>query len=529
MITLTLGALLPCATCSIAFDLKRGHALSQPPHRHNFPTIGLRQRQGTVYVAARICCYLLTMKAVTSRRAASVALSLCRARKVQTAAWNLPISPGGTLKVRLPTVCTLRVSALDPRTADGGWDRAHITLHVEPHAGGAPISAEEASRVADGFGLAVVTDYEPGKNFLQLETLRESESDTIKRFVHVVRAWLGGPFRASRPQYDSNVVVDVRLPGKFDLDLEVHDGAVEVADTFEGDVKIFTDHADVTVNRLKSMYIDIEAGDGDVTACMLQGNASVRSRQGNIDIAKAQGPSVAINSREGDVQARAVYADYASVRTLSGSVRLGGAQGRMYIRTADGNVEVAGVEGRLDVETDSGDVEAQLSVPEKISLRSRVGDIAISVPPSLHAKLMLNASERGIDVDPSLVIDEADLATKRSSRVHPSAPGKVSRPARSKNAIVRGWLGVQGSSVVTSGIRGAVEANAKSDVPITLYARAPNGEITLNPGIWAGFATADPHSRTRFPRWPSASYPPPLETASNDGPFLKKKMSSVSS
>lgn len=427
----------------------------------------------------------------TAARAARAARPLL-ARSVQTASWNVPIAPGGTLKARLPTVCTLRVSAADPLAA-GAWDSAQVSLHVEPHDGGKPISEEEAHRVAAGFGMRVACDYEPGKNFLLLETARESGRASLGRVMHQLRAWIGGPFRDYRPQYDSNVVVDVRLPGKFDLDVEVLDGSVNLLSTFEGNVKLSSDYANFNINRLKSMYIDIDAGEGDVQAVVLQGNVSIRSVEGDIDIAKVQGPSFKLNTRDGDVQARAVYADYTSVRTSTGNVRLGGAQGNTNIRTTEGSVEVAAVEGKLVVETDCGDVETQLSLPEKVSLRSRTGDIVIAVPPSLHSKVMLQAAEP-VDV---------------ASGVSLSRSYQGSVPGEDRGATVRGWIGDADDS----------EASDAAKVPRTIFARAPRGEIAIAPGQWASFTIPSQSSKdstqARFPRW-AAAFPPPFVSDDTD-------------
>lgn len=444
-------------------------------------------RSSVVEAVAHLCAMLST----AARAARGVRPLL--ARNVQTASWNVPIAPGGTLKARLPTVCTLRVSAADP-LAPEGWNSACVTLHVEPHEGGKPISEDEARRVAAGFGMRVACDYEPGKNFLLLETARESGRASFGRLMHHVREWIGGPFRDYRPQYDSNVVVDVRLPGKFDLDVELLDGNVALLSTFEGNVKLSSDYANFKINRLKSMYIDIDAGEGDVQAVVLQGNVSIRSIEGDIDIAKVQGPSFKLNTRDGDVQARAVYADYTSVRTSTGNVRLGGAQGNTNIRTTEGSVEVAAVEGKLVVETDCGDVETQLSLPEKVSLRSRTGDIVIAVPPSLHSKVMLQAAEP-VDVGSGVSLDR-------------SYQGSV--PGEDRGATVRGWIGEAGAS----------EAHDEVQTPRTIFARAPRGEISIAPGQWAAFTipthSSDDSAKTRFPRW-AAAFPPPFVSDNTEG------------
>lgn len=460
-----------------------------------------------------VLCTCVNLAAVFELRRAMLLTTVVRAarfarpltRNVQTASWTVPIAPGGTLKARLPTACTLRVSAADPH-APGGWNAAQVSLRVEPHAGGKPISEEEARRVAAGFGMRVAGDYEPGKNFLLLETMRESGRASLGRLMHHVREWIGGPFRDYRPQYDSNVVVDVRLPGKFNLDVEVLDGAVDLADTFEGNVKLSSDYANFNINRLKSMYIDIDAGEGDVQAVVLQGNVSIRSVEGNIDIAKVQGPSFKLNTRDGDVQARAVYADYTCVRTSTGNVRLGGAQGSTNIRTTEGNVEVAGVEGRLAIETDTGDVEAQLSVPDGVSLRSRTGDIAIAVSPSLHSKIMLQAADP-VDVQSGVTLEHSSLG---------------SMPGEDNGATVRGWIGETSTT------------DNETKNPRTIFARAPLGEISLAPGHWAAFTIPTTGTKetasSRFPRW-AAAFPPPSdsEISSSDSEQNSRKRASAAS
>lgn len=422
-------------------------------------------------------------------------------RTLHTTSWSVPVRTDGTLRVRLPTACTLRIGTRDVMQTDA-WEKAEVSLQVESRKSlKRNLTEADARRVADEFGLSVSADLEPGKDVLLVEKARETAPAFLGRLLHLAREWIGGPFKNYRPQYDSNVIVDVRLPGKFSLDLEVFDGAVEVQDTFEGDIKLLTEYADVNINRLKSTFVDIESVDGDISAVVLQGNVYVRTSQGNIDIAKAQGPSIKINTRDGDVQARALYAEYASIRSSTGNVRLGGAQGRTNIRTAEGSVEVSGVEGKLVVESDSGDVEAQLSVPQNVSLRSRTGDIAISVPQDLRAEVMFEASEK-IDVDSAISIAEATDSTMDSQSVE-SSSSEAAVESRSK---LRGWIG----ETLT-----ATSATAFDQEP-AIFARAPSGEISVNPGTWAGLRTnfAGSSKSPSFPRW-AAAYPPPVEPVDN--------------
>lgn len=370
-------------------------------------------------------------------------------RMLHSRTWELPASAGGTLKARLPTNCTLKVTPSDPTTHD--WASAKVDLHILPETDDSPMTDVTASQVADNLNLSVLADSEPGRNFLQIEAPRESTPTSIARGLHRLRAWLGGPFRAKSPRFDSHVVIHAFVPGRFDLDLELAEGAVVVQNTFEGDVKILTEGADVTVEKIKGSYVNIESDDGDIHADVIQGNLSIRTASGDSRIGRVQGPSVALVSGSGNVRMRALYADYAMLRTREGAVTLSGAQGYTKVRTIEGDVEVAGVEGRLDVETDTGDIGANLSMPKMASIRSRTGDISLGLSHSITASLLLEGGS-SIDLRDDVQLQEVPHAEDKK--------------------IMRG--------VVHALQRKSDEEGTRASV----HARAPQGDVSVKRQSW---------------------------------------------
>lgn len=365
--------------------------------------------------------------------------------------------------MRLPTTCSVRISPLDPHKSN--WDHAEVSMEVLGESDDDFISKETAESVAEEMNVSVVTDYEPGRNFLQVEAPPESTPTALARNLHYLRGWIGGPFRGHRPLFDSRILLDIGIPGRFDLDIEVTSGSVEVVDVFEGDVKIQSGSADISVTKLKSMYIDLESESGDISGSVLQGNLTVRSENGRVDIGRVQGPSVRMVTDCGDIQTRALYAGYAMLRSREGTVRLGGAQGYTKVRTVEGNVEVAGVEGRLDVETDSGDVEASLSLPRVVSIRTRRGDVSLGLPESLNAGLLLEGGA-------SLSVDAGMLSREE--------------PREGSGTILRGEL-----------LRGP-ETEERGSV----HARAPVGDVVVKKQSWGERVQSSPGGvRERFPRW----------------------------
>lgn len=388
-------------------------------------------------------------------------------RCVHTNSWKVPVSPGGTLKARLPTTCSLNVYPLNPHKHD--WNEAFVEMHVLGEVDDSFISLETAQKVSSAFKAIVVADYEPGRNFLQIEAPVETTPTAFARSLHRLRSWLGDPFRGERPLFDSRIVFNVGIPGRFDLDVELSSGVIMVDGTFEGDVRVHTNDADVVFKKLKSMYVDIDVDDGDISMDTVQGNVFVRSGAGNVDIGRVQGPSVKLISDSGDVQVRAMYADYGLVRSREGTIRLGGAQGYTKIRSIESSVEVAGVEGRLDVETDSGDIEAELSKPETVSLRSRWGDIALGLPEVLKGTVLFEGGN-------SVKIDD-QVKVKKDESVTPVIKGEVHLSCSDNDAVT--------------------EKNMAS-----IYARAPGGDLSVTRRPWsAKLYSLLRNNKDSFPRW----------------------------
>lgn len=388
-------------------------------------------------------------------------------RNVHTKSWKLPVSPGGTLKARLPTTCSLVIHPLDPHTSD--WTQAHVDMHVLGETDDSFISEETAKQVCESFEASIISDVEPGRNFIQLESSPDTTPTSLARGIHKLRSWLGDPLRGEKPLFDSRIIFHVYIPGKFDLDIELLNGNVIINDTIEGDIRITTKDANViSKSKLKSMYVDIDVDDGDISLNGIQGNLSIRSGKGFVDISKIQGPCVRVISESGDVQVRALYADYAMFKSKEGIVRLGTAQGYTKIRTMEGDIEVAGVEGRLDIETDCGDVEANLSVPRTVTMRSRSGDIAVGLPDGITGCILLEGGV-GIDIDDNVGF----------------------RKVNEDGQIVKGRVGH------------GKENEQNHEQFASVHARAPAGDVSVSRKCWAA-ATLYPskeHDKQAFPRW----------------------------
>lgn len=364
-------------------------------------------------------------------------------RFVHVRTWTVPTAPGGTLKLRLPFTATVQIAPLSPHTSD--WKSAQVSLSVLGETDDTFISEETAQAVATNKQMFVSADTQRGHSYVRVEGAEEEGTITsVARKLHQLRRWMGGVFKGEGTMFDARLGVDVLIPGKFDVDVEVEDGSIEVHEKIEGDVRILGGKAGIDVNNVKGTHIDIESVEGDIKAGVLQGKLSVRSHEGLVELGRVQGPSAKVVCGGSDVRVNALYATRATIRTREGGVKLGGAQGCTRIRTVEGDVLAVGVEGRLEVETDSGDVTIGLSVPEVVNVRSRSGDVTVGLAERKAEMMALGGAE--VDVE---------------------------------EGVLRGVSREEGGKVLKGEVVGREDGEMGS-----VYIRAPNGDVVVRREEW---------------------------------------------
>lgn len=159
-----------------------------------------------------------------------------------------------------------------------------------------------------------------------------------------------------------SVNVEVRVPSRFDLEVSTQDGDID-AGSFEGNARMRSQDGDIRVETLTGDDIDLGTQDGDVRAARLIGAAIVlRSQDGDIEVDTLRG-AVAAHTQDGDIHIGAAEAP------------------KIELDTSDGDIHV-GIVGAAHMRIDADD-----------------GDISIEAPSSLQAEIDLRGEEvtlRGI-------------------------------------------------------------------------------------------------------------------------------------
>lgn len=156
------------------------------------------------------------------------------------------------------------------------------------------------------------------------------------------------------------------LEGKLDGNTSSGDIDIRV---LKGDIYAHTSSGDIEIRELNAERGNISTSSGDVDISKMSGNVSMKTSSGDVTIDRAEGP--------------------VSVRCSSGDIKIDEISGDLELNTSSGDVDIKGAGGNVDISTSSGYARVDLINPQakrdRVSIRSRSGEISLSVPSGINA------------------------------------------------------------------------------------------------------------------------------------------------
>jgi len=221
-------------------------------------------------------------------------------------------------------------------------------------------------------------------------------------------------FRGGRDHYDANGEFDIRVPSRFDVEIESMGGGVtihNVEGAFEGSTmggglnlsglkgKISLSTMGGSINLTKS-HLDGEVSTmgGEVVIEEVTGNVKGSSMGGKVIHKKAGAdgkPSGEVNiSTMGGPLNVDEAPEGADLMTMGGNIHIGSANDHVSAKTMGGDVRIDSIDGWVRAETMGGDIKVTVTGdPSKgkrdVELVSLSGDIEITVPSDLAMTLDL--------------------------------------------------------------------------------------------------------------------------------------------
>lgn len=206
----------------------------------------------------------------------------------------------------------------------------------------------------------------------------------------------------------AQILVKVRIPAEFNLNIKTDDGDVLVDDalgevlltTSDGDVftgaftgprvQIRTSDGDIETGKIDADEVSVVTSDGDINLeDVSAGELRIRTSDGDIFADYLTGVST-ITTSDGDISIRSLEGDDITVRTSDGEIEADMVNaGSAEFLTSDGNIQLSEVSGDLTAKTSDGNVEVTLVDPADINLRAGDGDVYVRAPADYSAELYM--------------------------------------------------------------------------------------------------------------------------------------------
>jgi len=293
-------------------------------------------------------------------------------------------------------------------------------------------SRSKSFTVAKGGALSVSVDggdirisvWDKNEVYVKVDGIDEEDLDRLKmkqdgNDVRVEfrnrRSW--GGWNSSHLRFE------ITVPSQYNADLHTSGGDITVHGTVNGKVSGATSGGNVKLEDVKGGRVDLSTSGGDMTTGDVQGDVTLRTSGGNIEmgvvggeanvstsggdiVVKGVGKSLKANTSGGnidigdvggearvstsggDVRVRKVTGN-ATLSTSGGNISLESASGTVKANTSGGDISLRNISGAIDAATSGGDVDAELrpSGKGRSKLASAGGQITLAVPEDAKATI----------------------------------------------------------------------------------------------------------------------------------------------
>jgi hypothetical protein len=149
------------------------------------------------------------------------------------------------------------------------------------------------------------------------------------------------------------VEFDVRIPARFNLDVETQGGDIGLEGSLLGEVRLTTAGGDIHAMDV-SGPIGVETAGGSISLGNLGARAEVRTAGGSIHIGNVRGDA-AIETSGGEIQVGQVDGTLRA-ETAGGDIVIAGAAGEVMAETAGGQIQIGPTGGSVRAETAGGSI-----------------------------------------------------------------------------------------------------------------------------------------------------------------------------
>lgn len=140
--------------------------------------------------------------------------------------------------------------------------------------------------------------------------------------------------------------------------------------------------------------IDLNTADGDVMLGDVDGDVRIETADGDVSVGDIEGPGIWLRTADGDVAAGSLAAPSIEIDTSDGDISVAVASGRLSADTSDGDIRLRleSAEG-ASLSSGDGDVDVELVQSAALEISTGDGDVTILAPATLAAEIDFDGEE----------------------------------------------------------------------------------------------------------------------------------------
>jgi hypothetical protein len=205
-----------------------------------------------------------------------------------------------------------------------------------------------------------------------------------------------------RRSHSDYLKFNIKVPSKFDVDIQTTGGSIKQRDILTGDFKAESGGGSIEIDHIIGK-VDVETGGGSIHSNIIEGDAELQTGGGSIESktitgtlsARTGGGSISLRETGGKVNAStgggSIKTENASawidLSTGGGSIKVRGAKYGAKVKTGGGSVEMEEITGVVDVSTGGGSIQCELNPGSSgnSQIRTGGGEIQFSLPENAKA------------------------------------------------------------------------------------------------------------------------------------------------
>lgn len=226
-------------------------------------------------------------------------------------------------------------------------------------------------------------------------------------------------------KFDEHLVsCRISVPIRYNLEVAIRNlGNVYLESIECSHCTVSSQQGSIILSKMKTKTLRAKTTGGHIlcSGTVLGDINFVTRKNGSIQADNLQGNSMLIKTEQGSVTIKSMYAKKSQIMNVNGNVNLSNVHGTTDVLMKDGNLNIQGVDGSLNVRGENAEISVHVAQLNNVSIESNSGNVDVSLPQNVSAKVHLEGGEVSVGDDLNFVGETGPLLKQWTGKIGQSS------------------------------------------------------------------------------------------------------------